>query len=64
MEYLHMLKKPDLDLIWGVIGPSGSLEATANILPFTANSGVITVSTHCSFSSTYIIIGLHNNNYA
>ena len=43
MEYLYILEKPDFDLIWGVIGPSGSLGAAADVLPFTANSGVIAV---------------------
>ena len=46
MEYLRILKNPSMDLIWGVIGPSGNLAATTNVLRFAANSGVITVSKH------------------
>ena len=43
MEYLHILKDQNINRIWGVIGPSGSIEAAENILSLTANSGVITV---------------------
>ena len=51
LDYLNVLKKPDYDLIWGVIGPpSQSVEAAASILPFAANSGVITVSNDQGFT--------------
>ena len=43
MEYLRILKNRNISRIWGVIGPSGSIEAAENVLSFTANSGVITV---------------------